>query len=347
MFNWSIMELLDKYLVSEKLKMAILGQGVIGTTASPFEKGTAYVYFHHYCGKVLRELPGRWHFVLGGMGRISALICEAAKEFGATITTGADVVKIKPGEYVRVKSGEKTFEFKAPVIVSNADPTTTLRLLGDDAEENWRKCVQRIPNQGSTGKINLITKELLDLRSRPGNRKPQDHHLGEIEIPIESREEWMDSYQCAKNGILPKKLWLEMYCQTARDQTITENGLHHVSILAQYVPYAFKVGTWDENREKVKQLVIDQLKEHFSNVDECLVHVEVLGPPDIEKEINIFGGHIFHGEILPPFMWDKRLASKTSMKGFFMCGAGTHPGGSVISINGRNAAMQIINSECL
>ncbi len=74
----------------------------------------------------------------------------------------------------------------------------------------------------------------------------------------------------------------------------------------------------------------------------AIIAMEVLGPPDIERRVGLTGGQIFQGEILPEFMWDRRLAARTPMPGFYLCGAGTHPGGSVIGINGRNAAMEVL-----
>ena len=70
-----------------------------------------------------------------------------------------------------------------------------------------------------------------------------------------------------------------------------------------------------------------------------------MGPPDIEQRVGLRGGHIFQGECLPAHMWDQRLAARTPMQGFFLCGACTHPGGSVIAINGRNAAMEILTGD--
>ena len=64
---------------------------------------------------------------------------------------------------------------------------------------------------------------------------------------------------------------------------------------------------------------------------------QVLGPPDIEAKVGLTGGHIFQGEILPQYMWSNRLSARTTMPGFYLCGACTHPGGSVIAMNGRNA----------
>jgi phytoene dehydrogenase-like protein len=77
-------------------------------------------------------------------------------------------------------------------------------------------------------------------------------------------------------------------------------------------------------------------------VGDCIVERQVLGPPDVEARIGLTGGHIFQGECLPDQMWDRRFASRTPIPGVYLCGAATHPGGSVIGTNGRNAAMAVL-----
>ena len=71
---------------------------------------------------------------------------------------------------------------------------------------------------------------------------------------------------------------------------------------------------------------------------------EALAPPDVERKIGLTGGHIFQGECLPEYMWDRRLPYRTGADGVYLCGAGTHPGGSVIAVNGRNAAL-VVDSD--
>ena len=75
---------------------------------------------------------------------------------------------------------------------------------------------------------------------------------------------------------------------------------------------------------------------------ECLEESEVLGPPDIERRIGLTGGNIFQGEVTPDQMWEGRLPSRTPVPGLYMCGAATHPAGSVIALNGRNAATALL-----
>ena len=78
------------------------------------------------------------------------------------------------------------------------------------------------------------------------------------------------------------------------------------------------------------------------NVADVVEHRQVLGPPDVEARTGLTGGHIFQGECLPDQMWRNRFAPRTPVPGLYMCGAATHPGGSVIAANGRNAAMAVL-----
>jgi len=144
-------------------------------------------------------------------------------------------------------------------------------------------------------------------------------------------------------GELPQQLWCELYFQSVHDPTVTIPGQHTMSVFAQYVPYKFARGTWDEKREEVRQLALNSLARFCSNIDSAIVNTQVLGPPDIEQKVGLTGGHIFQGECLPPYMWSRRLSVRTPMPGVYLCGACTHPGGSVIGINGRNAAMAVLS----
>ena len=115
-----------------------------------------------------------------------------------------------------------------------------------------------------------------------------------------------------------------------------------MSVFAQYVPYAFAKGDWNSRRAEVGQLALASIARYCRNLPDAVVDMHVMGPPDIERKVGLTGGHIFQGECLPEYMWDRRLEYRTPMPGVFLCGAGTHPGGSVIAINGRNAAMEIL-----
>jgi phytoene dehydrogenase-like protein len=338
LFEWSMAELVERFFREERLQIAYLGQGVIGTNASPFDPGTASIHFHHNSGR-LGGMPGMWGYVKGGMGMVSFLLCDVASEAGAVVATGTPVARIAPGQGVELEGGERIY---AGTVVSNADPRTTLRLLGEHAEPAWRALVESIPMTGCTVKLNVALKELPSFSARPGTAEP--HHFGQINTPL-TKAEWKAGFAAAKAGTLPSRLWTELYFHSAHDRSVVPEGLHSMSVFAQYVPHTFARGDWDSRRDEVKELALGSIARFCENMPAAVVHSQVLGPPDIEREVGLSGGHIFQGECLPDFMWDRRLEHRTPMQGVYLCGACTHPGGSVIGVNGRNAAMEILDHE--
>ena len=335
LYDWSMAEFVEHYLTDERLQTAMLGQGVIGTNASPFDPGTASIRFHHASGR-LGGMPGMWGYVHGGMGMVSFYLCDAAREAGVVVAAGVPVGRILPGEGVELAGGER---ISAPVVVSNADPRRTLAMLGEAAPEKWRARIESVPIEGCTVKLNVLMRELPNFTARPGTREP--HHLGQINAPL-TKQEWRDGFAAAKRGELPRSLWCELYFQSAHDATVAPAGRHTMSVFAQYVPYKFAHGTWDTRRDEVRRVALGSVGRFCSNLDSAVIDAQVLGPPDIEAKVGLTGGHIFQGECLPPYMWRNRLTSRTPMPGVYLCGACTHPGGSVIGINGRNAAMAVL-----
>src|SRR6202041_1924207 len=99
LFNWSMAEFVERYLIDERLQSAYLGQGVIGTNASPFDAGTGSIRFHHCSGR-LGGMPGMWGYVKGGMGMVSFYFCDAARQRGGLGGAGVNVARILPGEGV-------------------------------------------------------------------------------------------------------------------------------------------------------------------------------------------------------------------------------------------------------
>jgi phytoene dehydrogenase-like protein len=335
LFEWSMVDYVEHFLNDERLQMAYLGQGVIGTNASPSDPGTASIHFHHASGRMFGQ-PGTWGYVRGGMGMISFLMCDAAREAGAVVATGVRVARITPGVGVEVESGER---INASFVISNADPRTTLGLLGRAADAGWRAKVEAIPMQGVTVKVNVTMRELPNFRARPGTRC--DHHTGQINTPL-TKDEWSRGFAAARAGELPDRLWTELYLHTVYDPSVAPPGVHTMSVFAQYVPHTFAQGTWEARRGEVGRRVVEAIARFCSNIHSAILDGEILGPPDIERRLGLSGGHIFQGDILPAFMWDRRLPAQTPMPGMYLCGAGTYPGGSVMGINGRNAAKAVL-----
>lgn len=335
LFEWSMVECVENYFQDERLQMAYLGQGVIGTNASPHDKGTASIHFHHQSGR-LGGVPGMWGYVKGGIGMVSFILCDIARDLGATVVTDLPVARILPGLGVDLEGGER---IEARRVISNADPRATLKMLGDAADPEWKARVESIPQTGCTVKLNVVMNGLPSFSSRPGTMMP--HHEGQINTPL-SKDEWLASFQAARAGELYPRMWTELYFQTVHDPSVAPQGVQTMSVFGQYVPHTFAEGTWDIRRDEVKEVALRSIGRFCDNFPAVVRDVQVLGPPDVEEKVGLTGGHIFQGECLPPYMWEKRLTPRTPMSGVYLCGACTHPGGSVIAINGRNAAMEIL-----
>ena len=220
LFEWSMVECVEHYLRDERLQLAYLGQGVIGTNASPHDSGTASIHFHHQSGR-MGGMAGMWGYVQGGMGMVSFILCDIVRDAGAVVLTGVPVARILPGIGVELEGGDR---IEARCIVSNADPRTTLQLLGEMADPAWRDRVEAIPQVGCTVKLNVVLKELPSFKARPGTQMP--HHLGQINTPL-TKDEWRVGPVKARAGELPDRLWTELYFQTAHDPSCRARGRTH------------------------------------------------------------------------------------------------------------------------
>ena len=134
----------------------------------------------------------------------------------------------------------------------------------------------------------------------------------------------------------------EIYLQTGYDPSPAPEGHHLLSVFGQYAPYDLAEGDWEAAKSDVAKQFIDLISRFAPDFPDALADHEVLGPRDIESRIGLTGGNIFQGEVTPDQMWEKRLSARTPIEGFYLCGAATHPGGSVIATNGRNAAAALL-----
>ncbi len=325
----SIADVVERHVTDERLRTALHGQGVIGTFAGPREPGTAWVHAHHSLG-----LLGGWSFVEGGMGRVSFCLADAARAAGAVIAAGVPVAAILPGEGVVLEGGET---IRAKTVISNADPVRTAALLGDAADTGFRGKVDGWRITSPVVKVNCGLSRLPTFPAADGDETVFRAQV-EIGRSIDATQAACDA---ARHGE-PAPEWCELYFQTPYDPSVAPPGAHTMSVFAQFVPYGLASGTWDERRDEIADSVLATIARFAPDVADCVVERQVLGPPDVEDQIGLTGGHIFQGEILPAQMWDGRFAARTPMPGVYLCGAATHPGGSVMGVNGRNAAMAVL-----
>ena len=327
-FTDSQVDNLRRFFSDLRMVAAYAGQGVIGTNASPFDAGTASVDFHHASGRQ-EGVPGEWGFVMGGMGVVSACLAEAAEEAGAVVRTDVEVSAIEPGVGVVVANGDRV---EASIVVSNADPVRTARLTGDAA---FAVRVDRVPIRSATVKVTYALGGLPDFGEPHATR-------AQVEI-VRSADHMHEGHRLAAEGRIADELWCELYFQTPYDPSIAPPGKHVLSAFCQYVPYEWADGrSWDDHRPEVGAAVTRSIERFAPGFGDLVEGMHVQGPPDIEESIGLTGGHIFQGEILPDHMWENRLPYRTGLDGVYLCGAATHPGGSVIGVNGRNAAMTVL-----
>ena len=143
----------------------------------------------------------------------------------------------------------------------------------------------------------------------------------------------------------PRIGFAELYFQTAYDPSVAPPGTHMMSVFAQYVPVRRSpraIGSLAARRWA--SWILDAIAAYAPDVATASSTCRCSGPPDIERRIGLTGGHIFQGEALPNQMWDRRLDHRTPIGGLYLCGAATHPAGSVIALNGRNAAMAVLGT---
>jgi phytoene dehydrogenase-like protein len=133
LFEWSMAGFVERYLDDERLHLALLGQGVIGTSATPFDPGTAYIRFHHACGCMFGR-PVEWGYVQGGMGMISFILCDIARELGVAVATGTPVSAILPGKGVESHTSGKAGGLK---VVNRSKRLETMCHLKVASSENY------------------------------------------------------------------------------------------------------------------------------------------------------------------------------------------------------------------
>ncbi len=344
----SAKDFLDSWFESEELKALLCGQAVIGTFAGPRTPGTAYVLFHHVMGEV-DGMRGCWGVVRGGMGQISECMAAAARERGVVIRCDAPVERIlvRDGraEGVVLKSGE---EVRARAVISNADPKVTfLRLLDPkrDLPPEFTRGIERFRASGSSVKVNYALSELPDFTALPG-KGPGPQHRGTIDIcpTLDYMERAFDE---AKYGRWSSQPFLEAVIPTAYDDSIAPAGRHIMSVFCQFGPYDLKEGTWDTEKEKFGDRVTEIFTRYAPNFARSVLHRQVISPLDLERDFGLTHGNIFQGDMSLDQLFFMRPVPgfadyRTPVRGLYLCGACTHPGGGVMGAAGHNAAREIL-----
>ena len=345
----SVRDLLDARFRNERLKTMLATDGLIGTYGGPSTPGTAYVLLHHYIGNILGSRGG-WGYVRGGMGRITQALAKDVIAHGGEIRTDAEVenIMVEAGKAVGVRLTDGT-EIRASAILSNADPYHTFEKLAVGSvrvteNRHWNALHTQ---GGASVKINLAVSELPRFSCLPNGTVPGPEHLGTIHLGPDMaylERAWEETRQ----GYPSTEPMIEMYVQTATEAGLTPPGKHILSLFVQYFPYNLAPGLdLDTERERFADRVVALVAQAAPNVPASILHRQILTPRDLEARFGLTGGHIFHGDLLPPNLWDRRPGdgfhgAKTPLPGLYLCGSGAHPGGCVCGAPGYHAAQTLL-----
>jgi phytoene dehydrogenase-like protein len=346
-WTMSVAEYLDEYFESDIVKTTKSGSGIIGTALGVRSPGTAYVLLHHYMGEVDGNI-GSWGVARGGMGAVSNSIAGAFQSYGGELRTesGVDKIIVKGGRTtgVALENGE---EISGRVVVSAMDVKRTFLNCMDksDLPEEFYNRVENFKIRGSSGKLNIA---LDGQPSFPAIPEGSSLLAGDMHF-IDTMDRMERAYDDWKAGTFSKDPYVDMVIPTMTDPTMAPPGKHFMSCFIQYCPRQIEGREWTEpEKQAFADTVIEQISNYSPNFKDLILHYEVRTPQDIEKEIGITEGNIFHGELtMDQLLFNRPVPGyaqyRAPVKGLYMCGSSTHPGGGVMAAPGANAAREILS----
>jgi phytoene dehydrogenase-like protein len=328
-----VADLASEWFEAELLRAAVAGCGIFGMSAGPRSAGTT-------AGLLMQAALGTPARIRqGGIGALTQVLAKAAITAGAQIRTPAEVttIVVKKGEArgVLLDGGE---EIMARAVVSNADPQQTFLKLIDATEldPGFVSKMQSYRTLGTVAKVNLALSEL-----------PQGWELG-AQIQIGPDVDYLErAFDAAKYGEFSPNPFLRITIPSVWDLSLAPKDKHVMSIFVQYAPYRLKTGNWDSRRAQLGDVVVKTLSAYAPGIDKLILNRQILTPVDIERRFGMSGGHIFHGEhaldqlfaFRPLIGWARY---RTPVKGLYLCGSGTHPGGGITGAPGLNASREIL-----
>jgi phytoene dehydrogenase-like protein len=361
--------ILDRWFESDVLKATLATDAIIGAFLSISSPGSAYVLLHHVMGEA-GGARGVWGYVQGGMGGLASSLAHACRDLGVAIRREAAVRHILTdrGRAIGVALDDGT-EIEAKIVASSVDAHLTFEkfLTPDELPEHFSKAVARIDYASASAKINLALAEPPQFTCAPGDGVGPHHH-GTMHIGP-SLDYLERAYDDAKYGRPSDRPILEMTMASSVDRTIAPPGKHILGIFVQYAPYKLSsdaatlngrqppaspgVGppiTWDSIKEKFADRCIEVLAEYAPNVPGAIEHRQVLSPLDLERTFGITGGNIMQGAMSAHQLFCFRPVAgwadhRTPIRGLYLCGAASHPGGGVLGACGKNAAEEILRDN--
>ena len=351
LFTVSARDWLDRWFENDHVKAAFGFDAVVGNYASPDAPGSAYVLLHHVFGEVNGK-KGAWGHSVGGMGAITRFMAEACVEAGVEISLEAPVAKVlvDGGRVagVRLAGGE---EIAAGVVAANVGPALLFRQLVDrsDLAPDFARAIDGYKTGSGTFRMNVALSELPDFKVLPGKAQAEHHTAGIIIAPTLA---YMDrAYTDATAHGWSRAPIVEIKLPTTVDDSLAPPGMHIASLFAhQFAPVLPDGRSWDDEREAAADHIVDTVTTHASNFRAAIIARQIHSPLDLERKFGLIGGDIFHGHMSLDQLWSARPVLghgdyRMPIRGLYLCGSGSHPGGGVTGAPGHNAAHEILRDR--
>jgi phytoene dehydrogenase-like protein len=342
----AVADLVQEVFEQEAVRGPLASRGVLFTSMGAWATGTAYVLLNDSAGTD-GGAAGTAVFARGGTGALASALASAAATAGAEVKTGAAVAAIRSrdGRVLGVTLVDGT-ELDARVVVSAADPKTTLRLC-DPAELGptlvWRG--ENIRQPGATARVNLALSGLPVFAGAADDERLKGRIV--IAPSIDDVERAMDAH---KYGHIAGEPLLEATIPTLVDPSLAPEGKHLMSIVFQAAPRHLREGDWATERDRVPDIAVKTLERFAPGLGELIEAREVITPEDMETGHGLAGGHVQHAEpgLDQFFAWRPILGHARysfGLDGLYLAGSGAHPGGGITGAPGANAAKQLLKDK--
>ena len=348
LLRWGPMPIADlaaEWFETPALAALLCSRGVLGMHAGPRSAGTAAQWLLQSAieGHPL-GLPG---MTAAGPGALSDTLAQAAVEAGAEIRCGSAVARIEVDERgahaVTLRDGTT---IETSTIVSAVDPRRTFLDLIDPVwlAPSFRQQLRNYRCRGVLAKVNLALSAMPRWTGLDG--APEDALSGRL-IVGGTPDDIERAFDSVKYGQMSPRPWLEVTMPSILDPALAPAGAHVMSVYVQWAPYDLREGSWDDRRDELTATVIRRLAEVAPDLPSLVVAAETLTPRDLERQLGLTGGQIFHGEhaldqlyaMRPVLGWAQH---RTPITGLYLCGSGTHPGGGVTGASGVHAAQVVL-----
>lgn len=339
-----ISEVIKSKFSNNLVRGVVLTDALIGTFVSAESIQANICFLYHLMGNG----TGEWKVPRGGMGALVKELERVAISHGVQIKTNSEVTEVSTdseGVTVRTISGQS---YSAQYLLSNAAPAHLDRMRGKEFKSSL---------SGSQLKINMLLKALPRLKSGadPKRAFSGTFHINESYLELE------DAYVTAKNGAIAEHAPSEMYCHTLTDPSILSDelaskGFHTLTLFGLHTPAELFEKDNNEAKKLAAKRCLDALNSYLLDPIESVlavnsdgsVCIEVKSPLDLERDVRLPRGNIFHRDLSFPFKeeGDEQIwGVETDDPRIFICGAGAQRGGGVSGIPGHNAAMAVLSKR--